>query len=84
MTEFWVTTILSFLGGGLSSQVFNWLTTKKQAAVNVDVTISDAWQKYAGKMEERFFEMENKVKLLQEENLSLKKELIVLKGQISK
>lgn len=66
MTEFWVTTLLSFLGGGLASQVFNWLTSR-------NTTTSQAWKEYAQKMEERQEALERKCDKLELENYGLRR-----------
>lgn len=82
MTEFWINTIVSFLGGGLVSQVFNWLASRKKDQTEIDVTISEAWEKYAAKMEMKYAEIEEKYCQLQMKYWELEKKYYQLERSI--
>lgn len=74
--------ICSYLGGGLSIKIFDWIISRKRANTEIDITISEAWEKYAEKMERRLCEMEHKYDLLRAEYLELQLKYMELERTI--
>lgn len=86
--------ITSFVGGGLSTPLFQWLTSRKTAEIEVkkkeadnDISVGEAWQRYAEKMEKRLSDSEAKheriIQELRQENLSLRQKISELEQKYS-